>query len=283
VIAAWWTRAAGARGATAAGLALLTAVYVAIRLSWRESSSLPMFEQAVGFGFSEMEPPEALARFGDVPYFIYAYSGASTIANVLFAEPTRGRFSIVRAFLYARPEPWQLVHLGSSVMLTALIGWWSRASWREMARRGSSVETRVFSGLIVVLLACGILSFNYSRDRLEGMAVPLYALAAFYATRAGAVYAANAPRVRQTVFAGVLLAVAGGWQLRAIGTIERARLTAYRNQIEWLLQLPPRRIEFAERATYLKIMESMIDQGTVSDAPRPTRYPRLVQRFVAEL
>ena len=37
--------------------------------------------------------------------------------------------------------------------------------------------------MLVALAACGALSFDYSRDRLGGMAVPFYALAAYFALR----------------------------------------------------------------------------------------------------
>ncbi|MGH2400035.1 MAG: hypothetical protein ACRDF6_09320, partial [bacterium] len=221
--------------------------------------------------------------FGEFPYFIYAYSGASTIANVLFSEPTRGIFYIVRTLVYSRPEPWQLIHLGSSVALTAVIVWWAIGTWKSTAENGWSPEARSGIALLVALLACGALSFNYSRDRLGGMAVPFYAIAAFHAIRAAATHALKAPQARCVVAGCALMLLAAAWHVRAVGTVERARLTSFRNQTEWLVQLPARRIEFAERATYLRIMESMIEQGTEPAAPRPTRYPRVMTRFIGEL
>jgi hypothetical protein len=281
VLAAWWMKAPGASGWTAAAMVALTGGYVVLRLAWKEA--WPMFEQAVGFGFGEMEPPEAEARFGSFPYVIYSYSGLATILNVLFSEPTRGTFTIVRRLVYARPEPWELVHLGSSVALTALIGWWAVRSWKDAIRGGWTAEARSAAALVVVLLACGVLSFNYSRDRLGGMAVPFYALAAFYAVRSAAAYAGSAAGVRAVAFACMLFVAASGWPVRALGTIERIRLQSYRNHQEWLVLLPSRRLEFATRRHYLDIMHAMIEQGTAPGAPSPTRYPRLVARFIAEL
>lgn len=280
VLAAWWTRAPGARGATAAVLVALTGAYVALRLIGRES--WPMFEQAVGLGFGEMEPAEAAERYGTFPYLLYAYSGVSTIANVLFAEPTRGTFSIVRALVNGQSQPWQLVHLASSVALTTIIGWWGVRRLRDAARTGWSPEARVFVTLLVVLLASGVLSFSYSRDRLGGMAVPFYAMAAFYALRAAGERVLSAPRAAFAAAAVLLLAVSAAWQVRAVGTIERARFFATRNQAEWLVLLPERRLEFADRRTYLRIMDAMLEQGTGPDAPRPTRYPRWMSRWVGE-
>jgi hypothetical protein len=281
VLAMWWTRAPGANGVTAVILTGMAVGYVVVRVMWGEEWA--MFEQAVGLGFGEMEPPEAEARYGRFPYFVYAYSGVATIANVLFAEPTRGTFSIVRLILSGHPQPWQLVHLGSSVALTAIIAWWAVGAVRHAKQTGWSPDSRLLVALVVVLLACGALSFNYSRDRLGGMAVPIYALAAFHALRAAVARASAGPRLPFAVVAVTLFLVALGWHVRAVGTLERTRLTSYRNHTEWLVALPQRRIEFAERPVYLRIMHSMIDQGTTADPPQPTRYPRWLSRWIAEL
>jgi hypothetical protein len=281
VVAAWWTRAPGASGATAATLAGIAVVYAVLRLMWGGSWS--MFEQAVGLGFGEMEPAEAIEHYGRFPYVLYAYSGASTIANVLFAEPTRGTFTIVRSIVDGHPQPWQLVHLGSSVALTAMIAWWGIGALRRVRRDGWSTDARLFVALVVVLLACGVLSANYSRDRLGGMAVPLYAVAACHALRAVVERAWAAPRVPYAMAAATLFLIAVGWQLRAVGTLERVRLTSLRNHIEWLVAMPERRQEFGERPVYMRIMESMIDQGTTPGMPQPTRYPRWVSRWIGEL
>jgi hypothetical protein len=282
IISAWWLGAPGARTWNVALLAALAGAYVVVRLAWR-GSNMPIFEQAVGLWFNEMEPREAAARFGEFPYLIYAYNGVSTMANVLFAEPTRGTFSIVYAVVHSQLEPWQGVHLGSSTALTALIGWWAVRAWRSVAKDGGTREARLAAALLVALLGCGALSFNYSRDRLGGMAVPFYAVAAFYAVRAAAAHAGTAAPRRRLVITALLAATAAGWGVRAIGTVEWTRFVSARNQMEWLVLLPSRRLEFAERPTYLRIMDSMITQGIDRDAPRPTRYPSVVRRFIAGL
>ncbi len=271
VIVAWWTRAPGASRAAAVSLGLLAVGYVVLRLAWR--GSWPMFEQAIGLGFGEIEPTEAVARFGSFPYLIYAYSSVSTIANVLFAEPTRGTFSIIRAIVGGQAETWQWIHLGSSAFMTALIGWWGIRALRRVRAEGWTVEARAFLVLLVSLLACGALSFNYSRDRLGGMAVPFYALAAYYAFRLAAARVSASGRLHMASAVAGLLLLSAGWQIRAVETLERVRLTAYRNQVEWLSALPARRAEFAHRTTYMRIMESMVAQGVTRTPPRPTRYP----------
>jgi hypothetical protein len=266
--AAWWGRAPGATRGGVIAFVVLAAAYLAARLVGRQPWA--MFEQAVGFGFVELDPADAEARFGRIAYLIYAYSSASTIANVLFAEPSRGVFRVVHALVEGRVEAWQMLHVLSSTALTALIAWWGIGAIRG---REWSYEGRLFLALLAALLACAALSFNYSRPRLGGMAVPFYAAAAFFATREAAARVLPASRLRVLAAAAGLLLLAAAWQLRAVGTIEHARAVSLRNHREWLALLPERRLEFKDRPVYLAIMNSMIEQGTAPDPPRPTRYP----------
>ena len=137
-VVCWWTRAPGATRGLAATLAALAVAYVLFRLQWR--SDWPIFEQAVGLGFRELEVPEATERFGAFPYWIYAYNAAGTIANALFAEPGRGVFRIVQAWSEGRAQAWQFVHVGSSIGLTGAIAWsGSVASGRTQPRMVAGV------------------------------------------------------------------------------------------------------------------------------------------------
>ena len=137
------------------------------------------FEQAIGFGFSELDPPTATARFGSFPVAVYAYTALATVANVVFSEPTSGIFSIVAAMTRGTAERWQFIHLASSVGLTVLMAFWGVAAISRARQEGWTDESRSVVALVLTLAACGALSFNYSRDRLGGMATPFYALAAY--------------------------------------------------------------------------------------------------------
>jgi hypothetical protein len=279
-VVCWWTRAPGATRGLAATLAALAVAYVLFRLQWR--SEWPIFEQAIGLGFRELEVPEATTRFGAFPYWIYAYNAAGTISNALFAEPARGVFRIVQAWSEGRAQAWQVAHAGSSIGLTGVIAWWGLRSLRDARRHGWSLESRACVAAAVVLLACGVLSFNYSRERLAGMAVVFYGIAAYFALRAAAASALQAPRMRFAVTGLALLVLSAAWHTRALATIEYARATARRSHMEWLVMLPERRLEFAERPAYLGIMNSMIDQGTDSTTPRPVRYPEWVALTIGQ-
>jgi hypothetical protein len=230
-----------------------------------------------------MSAGDAEERFGQLPLLIYAYSGASTVANVLFSEPTEGVFRIVHGLTRGPLEPWHLVHLLSSLGLTALIAWWGIASLRASrnADRRWSPEARLFVAMLVVLAATGALSFNYSRDRLGGMAVPFYALAAFYAVRLSALRAGAAMTTAATVSIALLL-LGTGWQLRALHTLENTRQRAVNTEREWSTHFQRRLTEFSDRAVYTLILEEMLPQGTNPAAVQRTRFPRWVVRILGE-
>ena len=279
VIGAWWAHAPGVnRGVavTAAGIAM---AYVAFRVS---TATWSPFESDIGFGFAEFDKGEAAARWGAFPYWMYLYNSASTMANVLFAEPTRGVFQIVLALREGRPQPWQIVHLGSSVALTGVMTWWAILCVRSMAQERWTLETRVLVALVLALLASGALSFNYSRERLAGIAAIFYAIAAFFAVRAAAIRVLHAPRARFAVAAAGLALLAIAWQAREVGTLEYARLHSWGNHREWFIVLPERRLAFGHRPVYQRIMESMIEQGRDAGAPRPTRFPRWLSVVVGQ-
>jgi len=271
VAAALLTRAPGATRTVGLWIGAMAAGYVAMRLLWH--ARLPVFEQAVGLGFHEIEPREALARFGGFPYFVYAYSALATIGNVLFSEPSRGVFTLTWTIVHGVAEPWEYIHVVSSVALTALILWWAVGARSRVRVNGWSVEARTAVALALVLLACGALSFNYSRDRLGGMAVPFYAAAAFFAVAEAARRARGLTAGRRTLVTAGLVSIGVLWGVRTAGTLETLRAFSERNQLEWMTQGPPRRVEFGDRPTYLAIMRELRAQGVAAGVPRPARYP----------
>ena len=280
IVAAWWLGAPGATRGLAVTAALSALVYVAFRLTFHDER-LPMFEQDVGFGFSRLSSSDAEARFGAFPLTIFLYSGVSTIANVLFSEPTEGIFRIVGAFTSGATQPWHLVHLLSSAVLTIVIVWWGVTAWRTTGDWRASPDVRLFLLMLVVLAATGALSFNYSRDRLGGMAVPLYALAAYHSVRAAAVRAAAAPR-HAAAIATLLLVLGVSWQLRALHTLENTRQRAINTEREWSTLFAARRLEFTDRTVYTHILDAMLPQGTNPNAVRRTRYPRWFVQMLGE-
>jgi hypothetical protein len=272
VIAAWLAGAPGVRRGTVAVVTLLAVAYLGYRFANR--GALELFQQDVGFGFVRLSPDEAAARFGSFPLAIFAYNALATIGNVLFSEPTGGVFSATASVLRGRPDPFLLLNLVSSIAVTAAVAWWA------VTTRSNPSERRLTVALVVSLLACGALSFDYSRDRLGGMAVVFYALAAFHAVRALArrTMDVSAPGFGMSVVS--LLILAGACQLRALNTLEGARETSFKNRREWITGTAQRRVEFADRGVYLQLMERLEPQGIGQAAPQPTRYRRTAARLI---
>lgn len=277
VVIAWWTGAPGVSRRTVTMLVVATLAYIALRLLWPHR--FVMFEQAVGLVYRQVEPAELTARFGTFPYPIFAYNALATMSNILFAEPGRGMFFIGGSIVRGHVRGWQLIHLLSSTCQTGLIVWSAREAWRARRTGPWSIEARTFVVTGVVVLACGALSFDYSRDRLGGMAVPFYALSAYYALRLAAARVRLATHRRALACAALVL-LGVGWEVRAFGTADYTRFISLRNQVQWQTMQGDRRIEFADRPVYLGIMESMVAQGTAPGAPVPTAYPWWLRNII---
>lgn len=279
VVIAWWTRAPGAGSRLTAAVVAVAVAYLGFRFSF--SQHWPVFEQSIGFGFKTLEPSDAISRFGAFPYGMYFYTAMSTVGNVLFSEPTSGLFFITRDVVYGQVQPWEIVYVVGSVMLTATIIWWA---WRVIpgpGRDGWTAEARVALAFVISLLASGALSYLYSRDRLGGMAAPFYALSAYFAMCHLAERAWRNDRLPSSrlAFTTVVLAViALAWHVRAVGTLEWTRRMSDANYVRWLAQVHERRLQFAERPVYLDIMNYMLAQGTAADSVRPSSYPDVIQR-----
>ena len=271
IVVAWWMGARGAPPRLVSGVVALTLAYLAYRFHYR--SHWGAFQQSMGLGFSIIEAREAVARFGAFPYGMYAYNSVSTMLNVLFDEPTAGLYFITRNLRFGGIQAWEIINLGSSALLTGIIGW---AAWRVLsgrARAVSPIEPRAYGAMLIALLASGALSFQYSRDRLGGMAAVFYALAAYFAFLQLDTWRGVGRGVLRGMATLALVVVAAGWVVRAYGTVEWVRRTSEMNHQGWLSQLAPRRQRFADRPVYVEIMESMVPQGIDPSAPRPTRRP----------
>ena len=282
VIVAWWTGAPGTSRFTAGALAVFAVGYVVFRFA-QHGKSWPPFEQDVGFLLGGFSSGEAAARFGAFPLWIYLYSSASTVANVLFSEPTDGRFRIVLAFLEGRTQPWHVLYVASSLAMTALIVWWGAGTLKARTDRTWSSGARLFVALVVVLAASGALSFDYSRERLGGMVVPFYAMAAFFAIRQVAERLAHKSWPVAAVASVSLLLLAGAWQCRSVYAMEFTRQRTVNSHREWITDFRRRRTAFSTRPEYLQVLESMVDQGTdPARVVHPTTYPRWIRELLGE-
>jgi hypothetical protein len=190
----------------------------------------------------------------------------------------------VLAFLEGGTQPWHVLYFASSLAMTALIVWWGiGAAVKAWSDRKWSPDVRLFVVLLVVLAASGALSFDYSRDRLGGMVVPFYALAAFFAIRQAAERFAHKSVTVAAIGAASLFLLAAAWQCRAVYATEFTRQRTVNSHREWITDLRRRRTDYATRPEYLQVLESMVDQGTdPSRVVHPTRYPRWIRELIGE-
>ena len=280
VVAAWWMGAPGVGSRTAAATTAVTAAYLGLRLWY--SPAWPLFPQDVGFGARMLPVSEAAARFGEFPLPIFAYSVVSGAASLLFAEPTAGVFRVVPHVMQGQVEPSQVNNVLSSSCLTALVAWWGWHVFRRDENQAWSAEARLCVATLVALAGSALIGFSYTRERMVGVGLVFYALAAFCALRAAGERAARSSGVPLAAACLTLLLLAASWQVRAIGTLEYSRETASRNQREWIIGLNGRRLDFADRPVYLRTMEAMVEQGTDPPVEGRTDYPRWFVRLLGE-
>jgi hypothetical protein len=210
---------------------------------------------------------------------MYAYNAGCTVANILFSEPTAGTFRIVRDLRNGVWMPWEVNHLLSSVALSCLIVWWGIHIWNAEKGNRWSPESRVLAATVVAIAASGALGFNYTRDRMGGMALPFYAFAAYFAVRAAGEHAMRASR-GVTMAIGVMLLVLGtAWQLRALGTIDSVHLRSAKVHRNWITDLQHRRTKYAREGSYLRILNAMTAQGI--ERP-PVQSPRWAEDWLGE-
>ena len=263
IVGAWWVGAPGVRRGSAIAVTVVTLAYLTMRFA--TTASWSPFEQDVGFGFGLIGQDTAIERFGRFPYALYAYSAAATVGNILFSEPTDGVFRAVDALMKGRLAGWQINQVLTSTATTLLIGWWAVRTWK---RDGEwSAESRLAVALVLAVAASGALGFNYARDRLGGMAVMFYALAAYHALRELASSLAAAPEPRRVALGMAILIGAAGWQARMIGTIDWVRASDRSAYREWISDTQQIRYADHESDVYLRILTALEAQGTAPVRP----------------
>lgn len=271
VLMAPLVRAPGASRGAAVAVALLTAVYVAVR--WSTRGVLQTFEQDVTIGFTTWAASDANVRFAESFLWVYVYNALAVVGNLLFSEPTAGRFQMLQDAWAGSVPPSALVEFTSSAALTGLIVWWGVAVLRRDWGREWTVESRLAVFLVIACGVSGALAFSYPRDRHGGMALVLYAFAAYYAIRMALDRAALLLTWRRLGVAIALASLALGWQLRLLGTVRYAQRRAQHTHYTWIVDRAEERARSAERPVYLDTLETLAPQGLAAGVPRPRGYP----------
>jgi hypothetical protein len=179
--------------------------------------------------------------------------------NVLISDPRFGKFrTFPQAFYWA--QPWAIITVITSVTTLLLIVAWAA---RTFARNNVSTELRVAALLPVTLAASMLFGAFSQKDYIPIMALPVYALVAFYAMRWAFTRA----------FAPVALAIGivlfAGWGVRTAGLFYYMHRMAYDYQEEWVDGERHARFNQYDRSIGMPILERLRAQATAS----PVTYP----------
>jgi len=244
LVAAW---ICGLRGVSGRGLlvvTLLLAVYLWVRF-FVLSIGTPGIDvgRDSGFGAAMLSPDEIARRFGDNPLPFYLYNVAASVLSVLFSEPDRGVFQMLRGWLDGAVPARVYSATVPSILTTGFIAWVAIAAARRF-RTAARVDGDVLLAIAGSMLAANaVLAYAYAKPEIISAAGAFYALAAYVAVR----YAIHhrPRRLAGAVAVSVVLALASTlWAFRSAGVHHMIQVQAFRERLEWA-RLDPERI--AER------------------------------------
>jgi hypothetical protein len=231
----------GYRGVSRRGVGLATVVlagYFVLRFGVLAVGTPTFNERATGFGFSVLEPPEVMARFGSNPYPLYAYNVVSSIATVLMGEPRGGVWRFVDQSVHGAWIPWVVINVVACTLTSVLIGLYvfrRRHAWRAWALNDGDRLVMLF---LAVLPANAAISFVYLKDVVMSPAGVFFALAGFVAIRDVIMSTSVVPRRRWSMdLAGTVLAlVCVCWASRLVGIQFSLYETAAAVRTEWAFE-----------------------------------------------
>jgi hypothetical protein len=232
---------AGLRGISRGALiamAILAAGYVILRVPLLHMTGNAVGERQTGFGTAMLSTSELRARFGGVPWLLYAYTILCSILTVPLSQPVAGQWTA-----FARWDPhaaplFFLNDIGTSLVATAVVGWYlarhrppdGRRRWRDP----------VPLAMLAVLIGSALLSYAYAKSEIMSAAAVFYALVVYLAVRELAEVLIT--KTRPTLRVAVVLAavfVSTAWAWRAMGLQYRLQRGAFEARSEWVLRMPP--------------------------------------------
>ncbi len=229
--------AIGWRGISARGLTAMTiaaAGYFFVRFVVLSSGVPDVSLRSSGFLFTMLEPDQVEQRFGNPPFWFYAYNVGTAALSVLFSEPRAGVFATTRAWLSNEVDLGLTLAFATSAATTMLLAWAALRSWRQ---RGFDDTVRFAVLFVVVLGANAALSFAYTKSDIISVAGAFYALAAFAGIRTAAEWCQRLPAARAIAVTVALGLLTTGWSVRAANLHFLLRTQAFRHQNDWV-QLP---------------------------------------------
>jgi len=226
----------GYRGVSRGALVALTCVFVSyfvIRFGFLGGTMPAIGERDTGFLLADANAGEIRRLFGDSRWTLYAYNFASAVSCALFAEPRSGTFMLTRSVLMHEVAPWQVLTVATSALTTLVI--FRHVATRVRTWRPFRIEEddRLVVLFLVLLPANAAFDIVYEKDVVLSVAGIFSVAAAIVACRCLVQTSMTASGVRLALTSALVLAVACGWSMRAIGTQYRLREVASIDRNDW--------------------------------------------------
>ena len=276
--------AVGMRGitrSTVIATTLLLAAYLLVRHAL-EIASPGIGGHGSGFGGTFYSPEELKARFGAHPLVFIAYNVGGGLASLLLSEPRQGVYSLIIALRTGELHPVLLINLVSSLVTTALIGWYGvtrlrggRSTWTD--------SDRMFVVACAVMMVNAALTAAYIKDEIISVGGLFYAVAAFIAVRALLETVPRRGLVASALIAVMLSADAGLWTFRAAGMHYVLRYDAFKTRNDWVEVLrSDQREDWPTDPRELEITRRIRDEVLLRRVASPSFMPRWADRYWVE-
>jgi hypothetical protein len=274
-LAAAWL--AGFRGVSARAVLATTAllgVYLFVRFGPLSVGAPDLLERSSGYGFRVLDPPELIARFGDNPFWFYAYNVASQVLTVLFAEPKSGVWVFTRELTTGELMPREIIALASSTGATILIAWYAVSRVTDWRRRTFTTTDRWLFVSLAMLVANAVISYPYTKNVIVSPAGVFHALAATLAFGSLLERMGRAQTIRLGAVATslALALLSAAWAVRLVGIHYSLREKAFIARNDWtevVIGQPPADVDIERYPAAGKLIEQLRDEAVARRVANP--------------
>ena len=228
VVALWWRGAPGVSGRGVAAMLAALVLYLGIRFAFGGPASLGSGYVGSGLGFSEGTPESLRNTFEHAPWLFWTYNVIASVLTVLASEPRAGVYQFIASLLQGNTALWQWLHIGSSLLTTALIGA-AFYLYRPLSERDRLLR---LAGFVLIVFGSG-LGFLYTRDRIALSAGIGYGLLLFVALTMTLDRLAATTGWKRALVVGMVSVMAIAWNLRVAEAYAQLRDSAWDYHSEW--------------------------------------------------
>jgi hypothetical protein len=224
----WWVEAPGVslRGVLSAATGV--AIYLVIRLGFGTVGDSLGIYTGSGLGFSDVNPETLRNIFEHAPWLFWSYNVVATFLTVLLSEPRAGVYRFVASLLRGEAPLWHWIHVGSSLLTTAVI------AVALVVSRLTSTRDRLLLVVGITLIVLGsALGFLYTRDRIALSAGVGYSLLVYVTVARLLDDGMPHPEWRRRLAYCAVAAIGITWIVRSVETYFQLRDSAWDLHLEW--------------------------------------------------